>query len=570
MKKILIGCVMAFVLLFSSQVILSASLSANAQQQLYSARTYFLQKNYKRALKVYNTLLKQYPRNVDLLIETARVYSWNNQHTAAIALYQHALQIAPNRYKEIILPLAWQELWANNADDAYSNFYHYHQMYPNDIEALRGLGATFYAVGDTLRAEPYFLEILKRSPSDIDARQRLSFVYLSRKNYSGMIRVNQEILKYRPNDKEAMMNIAQAYNLNDYHRKAILQYQKVLKRWPNDEAVKTQLAYAYYLADFDQQALDTLKNVKNDYANYLRTLVQKEQKHQFSFGYVNSSNSDEIIKHKWYIESLFQPDDIHRIYVQAHRARIKHGRQYFYNSEAMAGLGNRIGTYDSTFGTLWPTIYLGAREYKNWETFAWKFNAKWIPTDPVEININTANEAIETNTALNNHILFNYFSGDVDYHALQRLYLTAEATHGRFSKSKNLRDILVGRAMFQVFYDPDILIGPEMYYAHNNKPNQFLGYWDPRTYLEKKAAIDFRKYFYGFYLSLNASFGQFQEGGNVDGQVFNYSATLIRYFGPYGELTVGITRSHSSEATVFADEPGYRNYVEYINYTIPF
>ncbi len=124
----------------------------------------------------------------------------------------------------------WQALKTHNTKKAYDYFYDYHQQHPNNIEALRGLGATFYAAGDTLRAAPYFLAVLRLSPSDIDARRRLTQIYFYRENYSGAIRVNKGILKYRPNDKAALLNVAYANTLRGKYRTNIAQYQHYQKR----------------------------------------------------------------------------------------------------------------------------------------------------------------------------------------------------------------------------------------------------------------------------------------------------------------------------------------------------
>lgn len=181
------------------------------------------QKQYGKALIFYNQLLKQDPNNPDLLIEIAKVCRNDDRHQCAIQHFQHVLQLDPNRHSEIILPLAWQHLWAGNPSKALSLFQEHLKAYPENNEAKSGIKEAALA----------------------RARQLVN-VY---KRYTTALKIYLKMLKNRYNDTDFLIEVAQVCGYADQHACAIKLYNRVIQIAPNRiQDVLLPLAWQTYWA----------------------------------------------------------------------------------------------------------------------------------------------------------------------------------------------------------------------------------------------------------------------------------------------------------------------------------
>lgn len=485
-------------------------------EPLQRARQLVDQRDFGAALDLYRTLLATRPDDSDLLIETARVLGFADKNAEAAAVYRRVLEVAPQRRGDVLLPLAWQTLWSGRAQEASVLFRETLERDPAQTEALRGLGDAASELGDNAAALGHYRAALAKVPGDIAARRGEARALLWLDRYDEAEAAFAALMAEQPGDASAAFGYAQTLNFSGRHRAAVAAFEPLLPT--QDEGITMGLARAQRWAGFDDLAAHRLAGLDDKEAVWLREFrVGRELRHYAHAGLEGSEDADEqrvvttTIGLGWRLDgSRTLRLDLRAPRLTGHdlgggRRIADTPRETISGTELLASYDFRLGDLRSSWGTLWPTLSVGARTYGGWTTPAWRARVAWQPRDLWRVGLDAGNEIIETIGALKEQVRLRSVAGSVAYRPQPRWELFGGAGVLRFDDG-NLRRKLFWRTDYALWLRPRILLGVEGQTYDDSKPEIRRGYYNPEDYLEQRlfAALYHERRPWELYLKLGA------------------------------------------------------------------
>lgn len=505
------------------------------------ARALVDQKRYAEAIAAYDALLAADPRQVDLLIEAARVHAWADRHPSSAELYLRALEASPARRHDILLPLAWQLAWGGRHDEAIPLFREVAAQIPAQrTEALHGLAESLAARNELHEA----LEIYGRlavDASDLRTRKgEARMLHWLGRNEAAAARY-RAILRDAPQDKEARLGLARALNHDDRHFAALGLYADAIAGDPH-LALDTRVERAATLrwAGLDDEAAKTLGDASGKDAAVLRQRLRQETASHLRGEFETSWDSDNLdiialgLGWQQRLRAGRQLD------VSARAARIDQrderidGRQFQVRSVARLG--------DIERGLFWPSLTLGVRDYDGWTTTLWKLQGKWLPADHWRVDLEAGNDVIETVRAIQNEVTLDAVSASVDWRFAPRWRATAGSALLRFDDG-NRRSRLIGRVENIITnVQPRLVLGFEgMDFTDSARSRDTTGadgrgYYNPHRYRELKAFARAEYETAGWLLEARLALGKLWEtpwGAPRDSNgLYTWELSMARDFAP--------------------------------------
>lgn len=517
---------------------------------LAKARQHNDKKEFAKALAIYHQLLAKHPNNTDLLIETARVYGWNEQYDEAIALYLQVLAIAPYRKYDVLIPLGWQYLWNNNSKEAILLFEEYLMAYPGTVDAMLGLAHAFEANNNLKEALLFYNWVLVKDFENLNARYGSARVLSYLNRFNAAIQSYKAILHFKPNDTAALAGIAQTHNWENLTRLAASEYQELVNNGVTDTYVKVGLAQAQRWSGFPDLALKTLAGVPGQDAEEVRARAKFEAGNPLGVIYEQSSDSDGLVTSSYsayggfHLTNTLILSGIYRL------ANFREQGERILDHDYWITLANRFGNIDSFTGTHWADIALGSRTYGNWQTTAWSVNDKWIPADIWRIYFNSGNEVIENIPSIQNRVVYTRANLGFDFLPIPRFQLAMLGQAGSFSDKfddSNNRYRVGGRMEYLLFYNPRIFLFADGYYFTDTNPDIYVGYYNPGNYREARESIGLiqpigNNWDFGF----RGGIGRYEENPGGPGDLNYYILTVSRDFHRYGRLNILYQKSRSA------------------------
>ncbi|GEM_PF-1215538 len=530
---------------------------ANRAARLDAARALVAEHRYRAALADYDRLLKARPDDANLLIETARVYGWDNRNARAAALYERVLQVAPQRRPVVILPLAWQLTWAGRPERAVPLFREYLRGHPNDVAARVGLADALADAGRLHAALREYRAALKRRPDDLDAAYGEARVLGWMGRYRSAEAVYRGILRRDPNAFGAQAGLEQVRNWNGAHRSAAREMAVLLRKHPQDAGLRHDLATAQYWSGFGDLALGTLDGSRRPADVALRRHIRRDLAPTVSASLFGSTDSDRLhivgvtLNANYHFDAARWLGLSYRVaHLQQHNAAIP-ADNVLYGREVLVSGGQRLGGLHSPVGTLWPSVALGVRKYSDWQTFAWRANAKWIPADRWRVDLYSGNEVIENIRSIQNQVTFHSADADVSWQVLPRINLGVGGGGGVFDDrfgDHNSRWRVRSHLLGVLYLHPRIFAEWNFLYFNDSNPNVQVGYYNPGAYWENRLTVGASYRWRGWELAGRGGGGRLTEdpGGTSDWMYF-WQASVGRDFGRAGELRLVAGRTDSKQ-----------------------
>lgn len=500
----------------------SAALSADLQH----ARALVDQQRYPEAIAEFELLVQASPANADLLIEAARVNAWADRHAESAALYQQAIAVAPARRADVVLPLAWQLAWGNRHHEAIPLF---REACANDAqknEALHGLAASQVATNQLPEALATY-QALSAQGTDLKARKGEARVLLWLDRYDDAIARYRDLLALHPDDKEAQVGLARALNRSGRHFAAVAAYQTAARDGvPLDQDTRLEQVRALRWAGLEDHALQTLGDTTGKEAADLRVKLQQETAPLLRAEFESARDSDDLDIHALSLgwqqrlasNSIFDVSLRHALIEQ--RSADVQGRQL------LARFGTRVGNTET--GLFWPALTLGVRDYDGWQTVAWRLQGKWIPKDFWRMDFEAGNDTVETLTALNNRVTYNYAAASADWRFLPRWSATLGGAVFRFDDG-NRRARLVGRLERVMLRDqPRLTLGVEAMGFNDSDAAIARGYYNPARYREVKAYARAEHEAAGWLLGAKLALGRLDETPGTNSGLYAWELSAAR------------------------------------------
>lgn len=520
---------------------------------LGEARRHVEAQRYSEALALYETLLQQRPNDADLLIEAARVNGWNDQHARAIELYRRVLELAPQRVGDVRLALAWQLLWAGQAQEAQRMFAAETAAYPDKPEALHGLAEAAVANNHLDIALDSYRRLLRLDPNDMKAilGEARVLQWLGRDREA--VQAYERILAQRPDNREAKLRLARSYNaLGRHQRAAKLLGAEVTPASANDDRV--EYARALRWAGLDNRALSTIEGLETAAAGDLRRQLQFDLADRVSLMAGYSNDSDELESYTTSIATRIHIGETRELGLSARRAVLDQHANRIYGTRYILNYGGRVGSHDSGYGILWPRLEVGERRFAGWHTAAWKISAKWLPADLWRVDLEAGNDIIENIRSIQNRVRLDYASAGFDYRFAPRWLASLGLMSARFDDT-NRRTRASGRIEYLTLTDPRLILGIEaMGFNDSAPPSPNRGYYSPDRYREVKFAATVQKHAVGWDLYFKGALGHLTESPGSGSTLYTLEAAASRPLGNQGTLRLNASRSDS--ASVFTKTQG--------------
>lgn len=531
---------------------LAFTLPAHASER-DAARAWVEQKNYPAALEILERLAAQHPDDADLLIETARVHAWADRHEAAIRHYQAVVARFPDRRSHVVLPLAWQLLWHGQAAQALPWFDEATQQPTLQRDAQHGRAESLVALQRLPEAEAVYLE-LARDPVDLKAQKGSARLAIWQGQTHTAIQRYTELAARLPDDKEVRIGLARALNERGAHQAAARQYAAAVA---NDTtlAQDTRIERARTLrwAGLDYAAIQTLDDASG--ADDLRQTLRRDTASHLRTEIESAHDSDELDVHALTVG--WQPHrgaslldaSVRLARIEQNNTRID-GQQFLLRASSVFG---------ETHGILQPALTLGARDYDGWTTGVWKIAAKWLPADFWRIDFEAGNDVVETSTALQQQVEFNYAAVGADWNFAPRWLATLGISALDFDDN-NQRRRLVGKLAYTWLADqPRIITGIEAMRFTDSDPTISRGYYNPDTYREAKAFAQAEHRMGGWLLAGRLALGRLSERPGGDSNLFNWELSAERAF--MSDIFFRVYASGSDSSSLTGSGSGYERTV---------
>lgn len=539
--------------------VLTLSISALGAE-LNQARALVDQKNYAAAIPLYESLLAEQPGQADLLIEAGRVNAWADRHAAATRLYRQAIEAAPQRRYDVLLPLAWQLAWDGHHAEAIPLFEEVAQQVPaQKTEALHGLAESF-AASNRLEEALAVYRMLANQPADLKARKGEARMLLWLDRNDEAAACYRAIMQTHPQDGEAQIGLARALNYGGRHFAAVTAYAVAIEDDPTlARDTRVERATALRWAGLEDQASQTLGDAEGKGVGALRTRLAQETASQLRAEYESARDSDHLdvkgLSLGWQQRFIAGAS----LDVSARDARIEQTGSRIDGRQLLVRAGTRIGSVEQ--GLFWPALTVGVRDYDGWQTAAWKLQGKWLPADLWRVDLEAGNDVIENVRSIRNEVTLNALSGGADWRFAPRWNATVGGAVLRFDDG-NQRTRLIGRVEHVVkTAQPRLVLGLEGMGFNDSDPSIDRGYYNPERYREIKVLARAEQETAGWLLEARLAVGNLWETPGDSSGLYAWELSAAHDLAPLLRLRLV---AGGSDSSVFLQGTGSgytRNYL---------
>lgn len=466
-------------------------------QTLPQARTLVDAKQYTQALPIFEALLREQPRNTDLLIEAARVYGFADRHKEAVATYRRVIEVDPGRARDVTASLAWQTLWSRDAKAALPLFAEARGFTTDpksQAELWRGTGEACVELGDNACALQAYRSALALTPGDRDLQRRVATVLLWMDEYAEAEATWRALLAEDPKDRRAQAGLARTLNAAGRHNQAVRMYRELDDG--TDADLRLDHARALRWAGYDTAAFPLLNGRDDTAAVFLRDWrIDREQKSYVWGGADYSTDADQldITAVAAGAGTLLRPG---LVLEGGYRfARLDSPQGDVDANRVQATLRGLIGTPGETPpGLIVPSLTLAWNDYQGWTPITGYASVRWVPQDLWRITADVGREVVETPQAIGNRITVDVAALGVEHRLPPRWTVGGNVSALRFSDD-NTRLRVYGHLDYATRFNPKVVIGVEGAAFTDSNPASYAavpppgtlppaGYWNPKNYVE--------------------------------------------------------------------------------------
>lgn len=514
---------------------------------------------YGEAIEIYDQLIARDSRNVDLLIEAARVNGWADRNSESAQLYRRVMTVAPARVADVRRALAWQLRWSEQCAEAAPLFDEEIAKFPSDADPRHGRAECLLVLDSADEALAEYDHLLARDASDLRAAKgrvralnRLGRIKEARSAIA-------ELTARHPDDHALIADRARLANRAGRHHAAINDLAS-LPETATDPALELEFARALYWSGANETALEVLRPLEGAEAAALRHSVEREIGRQLIFRIEASEDSDDLDIRAFNLGLRYPTRAREYLLASARIADVQQASADENGQTLLVGYGRLFANPGNGLGALRVTAEGGARNYDSFSGGAWRLHGAWLRSDVWRFDAEAGNEIIENIQSLANHVQFNYASAGFDARPLDHWLFSAGVLAAEF-RDGNQRNRLHGRAEYRLQDASRLDAGLEVLgFNDSDPPNPSLGYYSPERYREGKVYLVWQPEAWGFGFRVKGAVGRFWESPGDEGTLYAWEAGARRNLGEDFWFDAYVGRSDSASFT--SGPGGYtRNYL---------
>jgi tetratricopeptide (TPR) repeat protein len=366
--------------------------------------------------------------NAGRLVEMARQAAADDRHGEAIELYLSACDLDTAFTTELGKELGFQYMWDDRPKEAVPWFERYIGRYPDDLEALLGYARALSWADRNAESLEWYRKIGMSHPGSTEARIGEARVVSWMERSGEAEELYRKILESEPEDLEARLGLARVVNWQGRHREARDLYRGILEDHPGESEALTGLAQAERWLGMNDRALEILEPLEHDEALEMRREIEREKSPFIGVEYVISSDSDELVIHRFEAGGTYHPTHRASIGVFAGRASMRQDDRPHIRFESLSlRLHNRFSEDLAANLDLEPvrTNFFDPFTFDAWLT--------WTPTWRLRTDISFHRVMIETPLSVMREITAKGGNVGADFRFSEHLMMTAQFERRRYA-----------------------------------------------------------------------------------------------------------------------------------------
>ena len=416
------------------------------------------------------------PEDTRLLLEKARRAASLDRHTEAVELYLSACSLDSTLVSEIGKELGFQYMWSDRPKEAVSWFERHINRHPDDLEALLGYARALSWADRHTESLEWYRKIGEHHPGSTEARIGEARVVSWMERSGEAEKLYMRVLELEPKNLEARLGLAQVVNWQGRHREARGLYRGILDDHPDSREALIGLAQTERWLGMNGRALEMLVTLEHDEAREMRREIKRETAPFVGAEYGISSDSDELVIHRFEAGGTYHPAPSASIGIFAGRASMRQDDRPHIRIESLSlRLHNRFSEGLAANIELKPvrTTFFDPFTFDAWLT--------WTPIWRLRMDISLYRVMIETPLSIMREITAKGGSAGIDLRFSEHLMATTRFDRRRYADS-NYRTLWNAGLSWRVLRSPVKLTLVPGYTGFAFSRWEANGYYSPEEY----------------------------------------------------------------------------------------
>lgn len=238
--------------------------SKNEKYEANIAEIFFLQKDYKTALKLYFDIYNKNPNDPKIQRAIALCYFASGEFKNSIDFYQKYLAIKPDaKDPQSVLNYGKSLFYSQQIQPAKEVLEIYVKAYPNEVEGLSTLADIYVAIKETKNAVLLINKAMSIEPNNIKLQIQAAKICISVKDYCNAKNILLKLSTIEPNNPEILEGLGDvSFYTADFNQ--ALEYYKCIPNYETNNRLMYKIAQSYHYGKNYQIAQCLYRQLLND------------------------------------------------------------------------------------------------------------------------------------------------------------------------------------------------------------------------------------------------------------------------------------------------------------------